>query len=315
MVRSKRVGLLCVALMALVVLLAIAGEDAVQAAGDSLTVVTFNILAPCWASPSYYPEESWPFLPRDIRRTRILEVLKSQSGADIIALQEVNEPEFLFLKNALDKDYYAANTFHSPTYWSNWITVTPPWEPNGNALFLKRKSFRNVSFQDLALSTNGNHAVYAEALQAGTNRRIRVASIHLDSDYPYNREAELQGLLDLLPAAKNATDIIAGDFNIDITKTSLQNNLKLAGFQSLLPALGITTTTSPFGTYNKSSAYGPIDHITLRNAAPVSGAVIDFGLLAAYPDQKDDVTRIVLNMQQSGSDHFPVTVILAPAGF
>jgi endonuclease/exonuclease/phosphatase family metal-dependent hydrolase len=276
-----------------------AGETPVQ-------VVTFNILAPCWASPSYYPPAAAPYLNRVYRRDRILDFLASQKDADIIALQEVTSAEFEFIKNALGGEFLASNCYHSATYWASWITVDPAWEPNGNALLLKRTRFNEAAFSDLPLSGDGNHAVYAEARDRVTGRHFRIASVHLDSDYTYNRESELQALLERIPPASGFTDIIAGDFNTDVSRAGLQSNLKTAGFQSLLPALGITTTTSPWGTYNKSSTFGAIDHITYRNASPLTGAVIDFGLLKKYPAQKDDTTRIVLNLILSGSDHFPV---------
>ncbi|TAL65026.1 MAG: hypothetical protein EPN84_02265 [Legionella sp.] len=272
-----------------------------------IKVLTFNILAPCWASPDYYPATAAPYLDRVYRRGKIINFLKSKPTVDVFSLQEVTQVEFGYIKDALKKDYIAFQSFHSPTYWSDWITVNPPWEPNGNAILIKKNRFSNVVFQDVALSDDGNHAIYMQATDVNTNKKVRIAAIHLDSDHSYNRERELQALLALMTPIAGVTDIIAGDFNIDINYTNLQQDLVHANFINLLSTLGINQVTSPYSsTYYAHAKFGVIDNIAIRNAQALDGSVISNGLFQLYPNTKDEDPRVTLNMQITGSDHFAV---------
>lgn len=272
-----------------------------------IKVLTFNILAPCWASPDLYPASAGAYLDRVYRRGKIINFLKSKPTVDVFSLQEVTQVEYGFIQNALKKDYISFQSFHAPTYWAEWITVNPPWEPNGNAIFLKKSRFSNVSFQDVALTDDGNHAVYAQATDLNTNKKVRIAAIHLDSDHSYNRERELKALFALMTPIAGVTDIVAGDFNIDIRYTNLQQDIVKAKFTNLLEALGISEVTSPYSsTYYAHAKFGVIDNIIIRNGQALDGAVISNGLFQLYPAPKDEDPRVTLNMQITGSDHFAV---------
>lgn len=277
-------------------------------AADEIKVITFNILAPCWADPAIYPEMSRPYLERSYRRERIIQFLQSHPEADIFALQEVTAIEFGYLNDALSTDYMGFQSFHAPTYWSNYITQDPPWEPNGNALLIKKSAFKNISFSDVALSDDGNHATLAQVTHKATKKNLRILSVHLDSDYAYNREREFQAALALLPKSPTKIDIIAGDFNIDTTKSTLQQDIVKANFRNVLAETGVDEVTSPYlSYYYANSVFGPIDSVLVRNARPSAAKVFDFGLFTLYPNKADEAARITANFQASGSDHFPVT--------
>ena len=300
----KRIAL---ASQALLMTFAISGAHAAPPVNDTLKVVSFNILAPCWADPTLYPAGAGVYLDRTYRQGKIINYLKSRSTADIITLQEVNTPEFNAINNALKKNYVGFQSFHSPTYWSQWITVNPPWEPNGNAVFLKKSKFTNIVFSDVALSTTGNHASLVTAKHTATNKNIRAVSLHLDSDRPQNRDREFKALLALMPPLANTTDIVAGDFNIDINNTGLQNDVTSAGFTNVLGSLGIDEPTSPYSsTYYGHTPFGALDFILARKATPIDGAIISNGLYITFPDLQDDEARIIEHMKITGSDHFAV---------
>lgn len=272
-----------------------------------IRVLTFNILAPCWASPNYYPASAAAYLDRVYRRGKIISFLKSRSSVDVISLQEVTQIEYDYIKDALKKDYVSFQSLHDPTYWANWITANPPWEPNGNAVFLKKSRFTDIDFQDIALSDDGNHAVYAQVTDVNTNKKLRIAGIHLDSDHPYNRERELKALFTLMTSLPDVTDIVAGDFNIDINYTSLQQDIVKAQFSNVLATLGINDVTSPYSTtYYAHAKFGVIDNIIIRNGQALSGAVNNNGLFQLYPNTKEEDPRVAMNMQLTGSDHFSV---------
>jgi endonuclease/exonuclease/phosphatase family metal-dependent hydrolase len=292
-------------------LLSLTGISSLTA--DPIKVITFNILGTCWADPTIYPASARPFLDRTYRRPRIIQFLQSHPEADIIALQEVTAVEFGYINDKLSTDYAGFQSFHAPTYWSQYVTQDPPWEPNGNALFIKRSAFKNINFSDVPLSDDGNHATFAQVTHKTSNKSVRVLSVHLDSAYAYNREREFQAALALLPKSSSKVDIIAGDFNIDVTKSNLQQDIDKAGFHNVLAEMGVDEVTSPYlSMYYANSVYGPIDCVLSRNAQPTAAGVFDFDLFTLYPDKKDEDARITANFQRCGSDHFPVSGTVQP---
>ncbi|MBS0287671.1 MAG: endonuclease/exonuclease/phosphatase family protein [Proteobacteria bacterium] len=290
------------------IVLLILFSPSVLFATNNLKVVSFNILAPCWASPSLYPASSLPLLDRAFRRERIIAFLQQQAPTtDIFALQETTLVELGYIKDAMKSGFDLYPAYHSPTYWSNWITVDPPWEPNGVALLVKKNLLTNVNFQDMPLSDDGNHSAYLVAkLKSNSQKIVRIASVHLDSDKSYNRERELNSLLQTMVPLNNSIDVIAGDFNFEITNGNLKNNLATAGFTDILTALGKDGYTSPYSTtYYKSSNWSDIDHVLVRNLTPIAGEIFSFNLYNIYPN--DEEARINANLSICGSDHFPIT--------
>lgn len=272
-------------------------------------VVSFNVLAPCWASPKYYPSGVAPYLDRVLRRSHIMSFLNSVAPkADIIALQETTQTEFEYFKEDLQNDFYAFQAYHDPSYWSNWITPGIPWEPNGVAIFVKKSTFTNVSFLDKPLTEDGNHSAYFEGIVQSTGKKVRAVSIHLDNDHGYNRHYELKALLQFLTKESVNPDIIAGDFNFGteggVIKRLLDNN----HFVDVLHYLGREEWTHPFDVEGDRNS-GIIDHIAVRNATPIDGHVLNFGLWKLYPH--DQTGRVIANLEISGSDHFPILGVVS----
>lgn len=282
-------------------------EPIVLLGSNQIRVISFNVLSPCWAHPSYYPASSALLLNRVSRRDAIINFLKSnQSSVDVIALQEVAQVEFNYFKDALKQTYVGFQANHDPNYWSSWITVNPAWELNGNAIFVKKDIFSNVVFRDFPASLSGNHAaLFTGSIKNAVGKNVRIASVHLDSDYPYNRNRELNAVLDLWPAASNTVDIIAGDFNTESDATNIQADIRRANYYDVLEVLGAAKQTHPWDSkYYGADNWGIIDHIISRNTSPLDGRVNDFNLFQLYPNNEE--MRINKNLQLSGSDHFPI---------
>lgn len=277
-----------------------------RSAPSGLGVLSFNVLAPCWAHPSYYPASAEPLLDRVARRRSIIDLLLAQAGTvDVIMLQEVAQAEFAFFNEALKQNFEGFYVNHAPTYWSSWITPVPAWEPNGNAIFVRRARFSTIAFRDLAASASGNHAALFSGVLKNSTKTVRAASIHLDSDSSQNRRQELGAVLAAWPAQASAVDVIAGDFNFETDAGNLKADISKAGYLNVLEQLGTATQTHPWtSSYNGADNWGIIDHIITRNSTPLSGRVIDFDLFKTYPT--DEVSRINSNLRLCGSDHFPL---------
>jgi endonuclease/exonuclease/phosphatase family metal-dependent hydrolase len=275
------------------------------APGARLPMVTFNVLAPVWAAPDWYPPEmDMSLLDADYRRARITSFLAARApDTDVVCLQEVQESELPAFLAALGSGFAGAMAHNDRDWWSNWVVPEIPWAPNGTAIIVRRQAFSNLAFRDVPLSGDGNHAELVEGIHKQTGRPFRAASIHLDSDVEANRGREARALMAELPAAAGTTDVVCGDFNEDAVTGTVGGVVKRAGFVDVLEAVGNREPTHPWSSsYNGATRWAIIDHLTVRGARPLSGDVLDFGGLAIA----DELTRIESNLRTTGSDHYPV---------
>jgi endonuclease/exonuclease/phosphatase family metal-dependent hydrolase len=276
-----------------------------------VSVVSFNVLAPVWAAPQWYPAEmDTSLLDAGYRRERIAAFLASRAPTtDVFCLQEVQESELPAFLGALGGEFTGAMAHNDPAWWSNWLVPEIPWAPNGTAVIVRRRAFSGLAFRDIALSGDGNHAALVQAVHRATGRRLRAASIHLDSDVQANRLREARSLVDQLPAAAGTTDIVCGDVNEDTVTGAVSNVLEPAGFADALASVGNREPTHPWSsTYNGAPRWAIIDHVVVRGARPLSGDVLDFGAWTIA----DEVQRIEANFRNTGSDHFPITGTVEP---
>jgi len=279
-------------------------------ANQPISVLSFNVLAPLWAAPRWYPDSLDPaLLDRAWRRERITAFLRSAGRTrGLICLQEVEAGEMPFYEQALGGGFVGSFASHDAAYWSNYLVPELPWVPNGNALFVRRALLAEFSFANLALGGTGNHAVMLSGVLAGSRRPLRAASVHLDADRNNGRRIEFQSLLAHWPAVAGGIDLIAGDINEDTVSGSLGGEVKRAGFTDVLAAVGNREQTHPFSSsYNGARRWAIIDHVLARGAAPRAGDVFDFGLWSI----SDEVERIEANFRACGSAHFPVAAEVA----
>jgi endonuclease/exonuclease/phosphatase family metal-dependent hydrolase len=310
--RARRVPIL-VAAIATASLLGTPASAAPSPASTNsrIDVVSFNVLAPVWAAPDWYPADMDPaLLDTEWRRERIVDFLHERAAtADVVALQEVQDSEFPYLAQALGGDFVGSMSTNAPDFWSNWLVEGIPWAPNGTAVFVRRSAFGSPHFFELEQS-DGNSVAWVSARHLASGQTLRFASVHLDSDSQTNRQTELNALLDLWgPANADTTDMIAGDFNEDTIHGSLSTPLKQQGFIDVLATLGNREQTHPWlDTYYMSNKWGILDHVVLRHGDPISGDVIDSGVWTI----EDETARIEANFEACGSDHFPVVATVQP---
>src|SRR5918996_1983834 len=134
---------------------------------SELSMVTFNVLAPIWAAPVWYPPEMDPaLLDADYRRERITAVLSSRAAdTDIFCLQEVQESELPAFLAAVGQGFTGVMAHNDRDWWSNWLVPELPLAPQGTAIIVRRQAFSNLMFRDVPLSGDGNHAALVEGVQ------------------------------------------------------------------------------------------------------------------------------------------------------
>ena len=301
----RRLSLAALAASALLATWPAAAPAPPPPSNPQLGMVTFNVLAPVWAAPDWYPPEmDMSLLDAASRRARITSFLASRAAdTDIFCLQEVQESEFPAFLAAVGGGFAGAMSHNDRDWWSNWVVPEIPWAPNGTAIMVRRQAFSNLVFRDIALSGDGDHAELVEGVHRATGRRFRAASIHLDSDKEANRGREARSLMSQLPPAAGAIDVVCGDFNEDSVTGTAGGVVKRAGFVDVLDAVGNREPTHPWSSsFNGATRWAIIDHLTVRGAQPLSGDVLDFGGLSI----PDELTRIESNFRTTGSDHYPV---------
>jgi endonuclease/exonuclease/phosphatase family metal-dependent hydrolase len=298
-------------LATIAVLLLVTGVHAAPAGhGNQVPVLTFNVLAPIWADAVWYPGDlDVSLLDRGYRRGRTQAFLREvRDQLDVVCLQEVNQAELPYYLEALGQDFEGSMAFNDPAFWSNWLVPEMPWEPNGTAVVVRKSAFVDRHFEDIPLSGDGNHAMVFEGRHRASGQTVRVQSVHLDSDSGSHRVEELRALMLRYPSNPGLVDVVCGDLNEDTVTGSVAGILKREAYLDVLASVGNREPTHPWSSsYYSSARWAIIDHVLVRNATPVAGDVIDFGLWSIT----DETDRIEENLRRDGSDHFPVTAIFS----
>ena len=290
---------------AAIALLLGAGADADPATSPStLRVVAFNVLAPVWSSPVWYPDEiDAALLDTEYRRARITTLLSRISAdTDVVCLQEVQDSEFPHFMKALGGQFQGSMAINDPELWSDYL-VGAPWAPNGTAIAIRRSVLESApKFRDLP-TYGGNHVSVVTGTHAASGRQLRAYSVHLDSERTSNRARELRAVFADASPESGAVDVICGDVNEDTIIGSASGLFDRAGFVDVLASTGNREATHPWSTtYYNSTRWLVIDHILTRGATPVAGEVLDMGGSAIA----DEVKRIEESFRQTGSDHYPI---------
>jgi endonuclease/exonuclease/phosphatase family metal-dependent hydrolase len=273
-----------------------------------LKLLTFNILAPSWASPTHYPESTLPLLDIDKRRPLILETIKQLvADCDVCALQETQEDEICHYNELLcSLGFQGVHANHNDSYWEKSITPDVPFVSNGVALYWRTNSIEMNNIHIADLSDNGNRCIILNAKK--DNKNIRIACLHLDSDHGGRRKKESRMLLDILKPDPKVRDIVIGDLNFDADNKSFKKTFGRHKFKDVLKAVGKEEKTHPYiDGYLGNSQYTIIDHVLVRNAKPINGKVNNFNV---WNDGKTTEERVNLLFERSGTDHFPVNAVI-----
>lgn len=197
---------------------------------------------------------------------------------DFLSLQEMDAPGVERIAAALGMNYvYYPSGVHPKSDRDFGCAVLSPWplqEP------------RKIVMPHGARITGLRRAITVATLQYG-GQRLRVYALHLASPAGISADVRRQQVDLLIADAQTSPDpvILAGDFNAEDVGLAFAR----AGF--LWPTRSIGPTTR---TYGVGFRY---DHVFAR------------GLRLAAPESVGVVTR-----NRNASDHYPIWVVLTPAG-
>ena len=278
-----------------------------------LRILSFNILAPIFASPQWYPENiNKKYLKEDHRLPKILNFINTQKDKiDIFCFQEVTCKEFIKIEELLSENFVGDMAYNDKDYWNTSIVKPLKYKPHGNAIFVNKNKFTNIKFQIKDLKT-GNKCI--GVLCKKSNKYIRTHSVHFDSDNVKNRELEL---ITLLESIKNdnildVIDVIAGDINSDTQSTDIGKIFKKYKFINALKKSKHTPYTSytPYTLHthpwdprdDNPSMNAMIDHIMIHNSKSFKSKIFSFDIMK----YKSELKRINKTLRLLGSDHFPI---------
>jgi len=296
-------------LLTLVAVLVSAGQSPA-----TIKVLSFNKLAPTWADPNIYPSSCSNLLVIPARTQRTVAWMQNNdmSQYDAIAWQETEAIDNGPIKAALGNGFSFFQVNHADSYWAGYITVDPPFAPNGVAIAINQMKYDRCVYVDKPLGT-GNHGAIAICRHKALGRWFRFASVHFDSDQGGRRGKEANTLADyfaLESSHSNYVDVIAGDINSDTDTGVINQRFTSAGYVDIGHALGSTSSTHPWSTaYNSNSQWAIIDHVLVKGtgSTPTAYKVFDSDLYTTYPGTANENTRICLQLEYMGSDHFPVS--------
>ncbi len=276
-------------------------------ADGRIGVVTWNVLAAPWAAPAFYPADLDPALLDRTARARLVATVLAGLDVDVMCLQETTPPDLAVVLDALGDGFSAHEVANGPDLWSGWSTPEHPWEPNGTAIVWRSDAWSDVRTAAVGLSEDGNVAVTFEARHVASGQRVRVMSIHLDADHPELRRVQLPVALTAFGPEARTVDVVAGDCNEDTIGTDLGAIARAHGFADALTELSHFEPTHPYAC--PADDYAPIarlDHVMVRGADPVDGAVLDSGVWPVPEPGR----RLAEHLRRTGSDHLPVVTSL-----
>jgi endonuclease/exonuclease/phosphatase family metal-dependent hydrolase len=265
-------------------------------------IVSWNVLAAPWALPQWYPKQMDGAVLDRVRRRKLVADALRQLEPDLCCLQEVTPTDLDIMLAAFDRP---ASHFVSEgrDLWANWGSDDVPWEPNGTAVIWNAERFDAIERDQIELGAHGNFAAVVDLYDRLHSRTQRVVSVHLDSDDPDRRRAEIPRLLDA--CADQAIVVIAGDYNEDtITSGSDRSRIGDAffdvGFVDVFDSLGRRAPTHPYARPGDSwAALATIDHVLARDLTPRDASVVDAGIWSIEAPE----SRMEECLRRTGSDH------------
>ena len=253
-------------LVAGVLALAAPAQARARPADAQLAVVAFNVLAPVWASPVWYPEELDPaLLDAAVRRERIAAFLAAPGARrrTSSACRRCRSPS-----SPRSSRRSATGSTGAMALQRSRLVVElgRARDPVG-----AERHRRDRPAQRVPLDRVPRHRAVrrrqprARSSRASTGRRaarVRAASVHLDSDKQANRKREARSLDRAAPgAARGRPTWSAATSTRTPSRAPASGVFERAGFTDALAAVGNREPTHPWSSsYNGAPRWGIIDH-------------------------------------------------------
>jgi len=278
-----------------------------------LNVVTFNILAPVWVSPAYYPCVDPTALDTTTRLALIIQYIE-ETQADVVALQEVQGTMDVLgiLEVRLGMSYYVFTAMHGPTLWSEWLLEGQHALPTGNAVLVRKAlgAPEDFTVSSEELSDDGNTMVVVQG--AG----LRIFSVHLETLKEDIRVAQIARLFVKYPVPQpGVLDILAGDLNAPQSWLLPHLTQRQGAAATFVPA-ALRAGSSCFNSDKFGGDFigNQVDHVMLRGlpvdytftSLPADPYVNGAGGYTGSVEDQVMGPKVEWTLRRYGSDHIPV---------
>ena len=247
-----------------------------------LSLLSWNILAPCWVLKEWYPSLYDLAADNQTRLELIVAHIRSINH-DVVMIQEAQEDRLSLFKEKLGDKYLLEFVSNNPT---------PASQANG-LLTLIRKNYSHAS--EIKITNGILDLQRGDAIQIITipSKNLHLLNLHLDYHHRVVQSKMIQDRCDALLGTRHAMAVMAGDLNAEIKD---QLEFEWIGYENVFPE---TSKASLIPTYYSDPAYiwpnMVLDHILY---APDRLALIEYGKAWDTPDR-----TLEESLKEYGSDH------------
>jgi len=186
----------------------------------NLTLLSWNILAPMWVHPDYFPGISENIVSTKFRRESFYATLKyllEKYSIDVIGFQEaqeseISQPEFLKILEDFEPAKLSKN---EPQCWESWLK-TNEYQENGTIIYLRKGRFSDIQTYRYLISEDGNAATLITCTLH--HQKLLLINTHLETVSSQMRQIQVQNIQSfihtLLPATDRPPIYWLGDFNM-----------------------------------------------------------------------------------------------------
>jgi endonuclease/exonuclease/phosphatase family metal-dependent hydrolase len=170
-----------------------------------LSLVSWNILAPCWVLKQWYPT-LYDIAADDQTRLELIIAHIRSLARDIVMIQEAQEDRLPLFKERLGNDYDFEFISNNPTRSS---------KANG-LLTLIRKNYSYAS--EIKITSGILDLQRGDAIQIITipSKNIHLLNLHLDFHHRVAQSKMIQDRCDALLGTRHEITLMAGDLNAEI---------------------------------------------------------------------------------------------------
>jgi endonuclease/exonuclease/phosphatase family metal-dependent hydrolase len=247
-----------------------------------LSLLSWNILAPCWVLKEWYPS-LYDLADDDQTRLKLIVAHIHSLGHDIVIIQEAQEDRLYLFKEILGDDYFFEFISNNPT---------SSLKANG-LLTLIRKNYLYAS--EIKITNGILDLQRGDAIQIITipSKNLHLLNLHLDYHHRVDQSKMIQDRCDALLGTRHSIALMAGDLNAEVKD---QHEFKWIGYENVCPE---SSKTAQIPTYYADPEYiWPnmiIDHILYD---PNRLKLIEHGKAWDTPDR-----TLEESLKKFGSDH------------
>ena len=250
-----------------------------------LSLLSWNILAPCWVNQEWYPSLYDAAADYKTRLEMISDRIFSL-GHDVVFIQEAQEDRIPLLKARL-----------SDAYSFDYVSNDPTTASVGNGLLtLIRKNWKYASEAKIIDGILDRERGEAIQILCISSKQIYLVNLHLDYIHHALQATMVHKRCEELLGSAQSISIIAGDYN---TETEECTRFQWTGYEDTFQASNEKVTIPTYyPDANQGERNTAVDHVFYD---PTQLQLVQYGKAWDLPDRS-----LADSLKELGSDHIYV---------